>query len=459
MSSHLSRRSFLRGVAAATLSTPLLYACQPKQPATSEPAASPTQAVKPAAESQQPAPQSKPKLRSTLWAEQSGEGRTWMGDRATQWAEETGIADVEIEMVSYKEMQTKQLTAVAAGTLWDVFFSTNRWGPYSAYKGVFLYLDDMVDAKGTDLTDFVPAALEGARFENKLFGLPAETNTGNQNIMTYNKRLLQEFGVPEPTDDWTFLDYCEMAAKCTDRERRIYGTNMLMGNYYDFGALARGFGGEVFDAERKSFALTTDENTREAMKALVELRTKYNAAPSRDESEGLNFYAEQLAIRAGGTYHVVQTKVNVEDRFEWDMVLGPKGPDGLRGFSLHILVMCVGSTTKYPDEAYSLLGYLTSKETAQWAFVNQGQPSARLSVMRSPEAEEQHSIWKRVADWMDDGINKGPTPIPWNLRVQELQDTWANLSPEVQYGEVSFEEGIENLQKGCQKIMELPRIE
>jgi ABC-type glycerol-3-phosphate transport system substrate-binding protein len=193
------------------------------------------------------------------------------------------------------------------------------------------------------------------------------------------------------------------------------------------------------------------------MKALVELRTVYQAAPSRDESEGLNFLAEQLAIRAGATYLIVQTRASVEDRFEWDVVLGPKGPGGLRGYSMFILNMCVGSTTKYPQEAYSLLEYLASQETAEWAFVNQGQPTARLSVMRSPEAQEQHPIWARVADWMEDGINRGPLPMPWNLRSQELQDTWINLSPELQYGEAPFEPTIQNVQNECQKIVQLPR--
>lgn len=453
MSQEISRRTLLKGIGAATLTIPLLYACQPPAPA---PAEQPP-AEQPKAEEKPPAPKEKPKLRVTLWAEQSGEGRTWPKDLSLKWAEETGLADIEIEMVSYNEMSTKQLTAVAAGTLWDVMFNNNKWGPYSAYKGVFLWLDDLVDAHGTDLSDFFPAAIEGSRFEGKLYGLPCETNTGNQNIVYYNKDLLAEFGVEEPTDDWSFQDYAEMAAKCTDRERRIFGTNMLHGNYYDFACYARSWGGDIFDEEGKNFTLTTNPKTLDAMRAIVELRTKYKCAPTRDESAGLNFYAGQLAIRMWGTYGVVQTKVNVEDRFQWDVVLGPKGPEGLRGYSLFILQQAIGASTKYPEEAYSLLAYLTSKESAQWSFVNQGQPTARISVLKSPEAAAQHAIWARVADWMADGVNRGPFPMPWNLRFQEVQDTWANLSLELQYGEAPFEEAAQNVQNECQKVMELKR--
>jgi multiple sugar transport system substrate-binding protein len=453
MSREFSRRKLLIGMGASLLAAPILYACQPKPAA---PTAAP-QVQQPKEAVQQPAPKAKPKLRSTLWAEQSGEGRTWMGDRATKWAEDTGIADVEVELVSYNEMPSKQLTMAATGTLWDVMFNNNRWGPYGAHKGVFMFLDDMVDANNTDLSDPIPASVEGSKFDGKLYGLPVEINTGNQNIMFYHKGLLQEFGVPEPTEDWTYQDYAEMAAKCTDRSRRIFGTNMLMGSYYDFSALARSFGGDVFDAERKNWTLTTNPNTYEALKWLVELRTKYKAAPSRDESEGLNFLAEQLAIRAGAVYLIVQTQKTVEDRFEWDCLLGPKGPGGKRGYSLFILNMCIASTTKYPQESYQLLEYLASQETALWALEAQGQPTCRLSVMRSPVALAVHPVWARVADWMEDGVNTGPLPMPWNLRSQEAQDAWTNLSPAVQYGEEPLESGAQMLQREIQQIFQLPR--
>jgi multiple sugar transport system substrate-binding protein len=449
-----SRRELLKGLGAVALLAPVLAACQPKQPAAT-PAPAPVE--QPKAEVPQPAPKERPRLRSTSWLEQSGEGRTWMADKALEWAEVTGIADVEIEMVSYPEMQSQMLTAVAAGILWDVFYNNVRWGPYSAHRGVTLPLDDLVDANNTDLSDIVPETLVGSRFDGKLFGIPAEFNTGNHTIIFYHKGLLEEFGVPEPTEDWTFQDLAEMAAKATDRDRRIYGTNFLPNQLSDFAALARSFGGDVFDEEDRNFTLTTNPNTTDAMRWLVNLRTEYKAAPDRDESQGLTFFAEQLAIRTGATYLIGQTKVNVEDRFEWDAVLSPTGPNGLRGYSLFILQMCVGSTTQYPQEAYSLLEYLTSAETQHWSLVNQGQPTSRLSVMRTPEALAIHPIWGRVADWMEDGVNRGPLPVPWNLRTQEVSDTFLNISPEVMYAEVPFEQGMEQLQRECQTIMQLPR--
>jgi ABC-type glycerol-3-phosphate transport system substrate-binding protein len=450
-----SRRKLLKGLGAVGVLGPLLAACQPKQQTPTPGTVPPGE--QPKVDTPQPAPGVRPQLRSTLWVEQSGEGRTWMADKALEWAEVTGLADVEIEMVSYGEMQSQMLTAVAAGILWDVFFNNVRWGPYAAHRGVTLPLDDLVDANDTDLGDFVPETLVGSRFDGQLFGLPAEFNTGNHTIVFYHKGLLDEFGVPEPTDDWTVQDFAEMAARATDRDRRIYGTNFLPSQLSDFAALARTFGGDVFDEEKRNFTLTTDPNTVDAMRWLVNLRTEYQAAPDRDEAQGLTFFAEQLSILTGATYTIGQAKVNIEDRFEWDAVLTPLGPGGLRGYSLFILQMSVGSTTQHPQEAFSLLEYLTSAETQHWSLVNQGQPTSRLSVLRSPEALAIHPIWGRVADWMEDGVNRGPLPVPWNLRTQEVSDTFLNISPELMYGEVPFDQGMEQLQRESQNVMQLPR--
>ena len=51
----------------------------------------------------------------------------------------------------------------------------------------------------------------------------------------------------------------------------------------------------------------------------------------------------------------------------------------------------------------------------------------------------------------------GPFPHPSNLRFQELQDTWANTSLDLFYGDVGFEEGMQAVQDACQEIMQLPR--
>ena len=290
-----------------------------------------------------------------------------------------------------------------------------------------------------------------------LFAFPYETNTGNENIIYYNKTMLDEKGIEEPTDDWTWDEFIEKCIAATDVDKRIFGTNMYLGTYYDLACYARSLGGDIFDEEKKNFTLMSDPAAYEAAKWGTEMRTKHHIAPLRDEEQDLTFQAGQLAFNAWGTYGVIGMETMVEDKFEWDIVLAPKGPGGLRGYEIFVTQYMISSGTKYPEKAYDLLCYLHSKETSMYAFVNQGQSPARVSTMNSPEAAEMHSIWKRVGDWMADGVNRGPFPMPYNLRFAELHDVYNNNSQAMYYGDTPFEEAAQILQDECQKIMELPR--
>ena len=60
-----------------------------------------------------------------------------------------------------------------------------------------------------------------------------------------------------------------------------------------------------------------------------------------------------------------------------------------------------------------------------------------------------------VLKMMSDDSNRGPFPcltVPYNVRLHELQDNWANSSPELFYGEVGFEEGIQAVQMNAGRL-------
>ena len=451
MSRKMSRRELLKGLGVTALAASL-YACQPQQEAAQPAAEQPTEAPK--EEAKQPVPEEVIDMSVACWISSD---RPWLEEKSKEWNEMHPEVDLKINLVEYADSQKHQLTGHATGTLEDVVFGGVKFNHYAAYKGVFLDLGPLVAKTDCDVDDFIPAAIEGGTLDGMLFAFPYETNTGNENIYYYNKTMLAEKGIEEPTDDWTMDEFVEKCIAATDVDKRIFGTNQYLGTYYDLACYARSLGGDIFDEEKKNFTLMSDPAAYEAAKWATELRTVHHCAPLRDEEQDLTFQAGQLAFNAWGTYGVISMETMVEDKFEWDIVLAPKGPDGLRGYEIFVTQYMIYSGTKYPEKAYDLLCYLTSKETAMYAFVSQGQSPARVSVMNSPEAAEMHSIWKRVGDWMADGVNRGPFPMPWNLRFAELHDVYNNNSQAMWYGDTPFEEAAQILQDECQKIMELDR--
>jgi len=186
------------------------------------------------------------------------------------------------------------------------------------------------------------------------------------------------------------------------------------------------------------------------------LRTDHKVAPLRAETEGLQFAAGTLATSTQGTYAVRSLEETIGDKFEWDLLLHPVGPTGIRGYQAFVENFAVAAQSKFPDLAFDLVKYETSTDVGVDSVLSSSnQPTARKSVWESPKLADLHPIFKRALDWMSS--QPGPFPMPSNLRFQELQDTWANNSPDLFYGDVGFEEGMQTVQDECQAIVELPR--
>ena len=441
----LDRRGFLK-VAAGISSAAIMAACvpQPTEPAQEAPA-------KPG---DKPAAPVKPVVTLRVGAWESAV-RAWMRDAPADYGEMTDGVDIDVEVVPYGESSKKALTGLATGTLQDVLYAPIKWGMYAAFKGVFLFLDELIETKDPGMADFFGGVIEGITFEDKVYALPHELHPGRPTFMFYNKELLAEKGVEEPTDDWTMDDYLEKASKITDKENRIWGADWIPTVYYDFANLARNLGGDVFSDDSKQFLFNVDPKCIEAARWQVDARTKYEAIPNREDREGLQALAGGIGFHAGGPPQIGTYKSGAQ--FDWDVVLGPTGPGGLRGGYAFTNSMCLYSKTKHPEEAYDLAMYMTSFDVMKAALLEEGHNPARKSIWASPEAAADHSIWKRAHDWLDATIAKQNFPLPYNLRYDELQDRFGNLILDLWYGEVDFGDGMDVVQQECQKIVDLPR--
>jgi len=384
--------------------------------------------------------------------------RPWMKRWAQKWVSANAGANLKIDDIAYSDMNTKQLTLLASGTMQDVVFSGNKWLRYSAYKGAFHAMDDYVKTKPFDKDDMIPSAVNGGSFEGKQYGLPSEWNPGNINVIMYNKDMVQKKGQKEPTDTMSHDDYSAWTAAMTDAANGVFGTDLFPGTYYDFGDNVRDLGGDVMSDDGKKFLFGTDPLCKQVAQWFTDFRVKLKAAPNRAgmQQEQL-FPTGKLASTATNAVSVKGTAKSIGDKFKWGAVLGPVGPQGLRGYDSFSLHWNIYSKSKVPDKAYDLIFWMTSKDTATDALRTEGQVPARISVWRDTEANKDSDIFKRVADWIADEKNKRPFPIPDNLRYTELETTYENIGYPIFYGEVDIAAGLQKTQEECQKIMDQPR--
>jgi multiple sugar transport system substrate-binding protein len=456
----LSRRRFLTSAGLLGVAVPALSACG--APTVGGGSLAGSASAAPTTRSQQssqaPVSQAAPaggKIALSI-ATYAGQADEWQREAAKTWAGKNPDVDLKIDEVNYADAPKKQLAQLATGTMEDVYFSGIKWFPYSCAKGAFRAIDDYIKANDPGLDDFFPTALSGASFEGKQYGLPYLMHPGNPALIAFNKDMLAEKGLNPPTDDWTVDDFVKLCTALTDTKNKIFGTNYFPNTYYDFCSLARTWGGDDLSEDGKKFTFATDPKSVEAAQWAVDLRAKNHIAPSRTESQGLEFPAGKLATSTAGTYSILGLGKSVGDKFKWDVVLFPKGPTGLRGYQGFVECFSIFAKSKQPEKAYDLVTYETSKDVGIMAVVKYAyQPSGRKSVWSAPEITKINSIFERALKWMSDV--KGPFPMPYNLRYTELEDKWENTSKPLFYGEVDFHKGLNDVQKACQAILDLAR--
>jgi multiple sugar transport system substrate-binding protein len=252
---------------------------------------------------------------------------------AQKWVDQNPGSNLKIDDIAYADMNTKQLTLLASGTMEDVVFSGNKWLRYSAFKGAFYPMDEYIKVKPYDKADMIPSAVDGGAFEGKQYGLPFEWNSGNINVVVYNKDLVMAKQVKEPTDKWTHDDFTDFVVKMTDKNAGVYGTDLWPGTYYDFGDNVRDIGGDVMSDDGKKFLFGTDPKNREVAQWFTDLRVKYKAAPDRaGMAQEQIFPTGKIASTATGAVSVKSIAQQIGTKFKWGAVLGPTGPNGLRGY-------------------------------------------------------------------------------------------------------------------------------
>ena len=446
MSKVISRRSLLKSALVLAVATPLAQACAPKAPEPKgEAKVAPTKAAA------KPAEKKIPLSIGTYGATHN----EWQRVTARKWQEQHPEVDLTIDEVPYGEMNKKQLVMLATGNLWDVSFSGIKWYPFSVIKGCFLPLDDLIAAKDPGMDDFLPTAISACSWDAKLYGLPYMVHAGNVALIVANLDILGEKGIDPPTDDTTFDEYLEICIKTTDLDKKIFGTNYIPNNFYDV-APFRSFGSDVIDKEGKKFLVGVEEKATAAAKWVTELRTKHHVAPFREEAEGLSFQAGQMATRTMGVYWVRGNEQEVGDKFKFSLSLHPVGPAGIRGWQIFVEMFSIFAKCKNPDLAYDLVVAETSEEAGIEAVeVNKVMPTGRKSIWNRDSVVKENDIYARAAAWMDS--TPGPFPMPYNVRFQEAQDTWANNARDIFYGEIPFDEGIQTLRDRMQVVLDLPR--
>jgi multiple sugar transport system substrate-binding protein len=372
------------------------------------------------------------------------------------------IVGEPISFGAYDEYFAKLASMMAADNLGDVVWVSAGSGPFMSqvFKGFFRPLDDLIASTKYDLNVFYAGAMEGLKYEGKLYALPSDFHPGNQ-LMVYNKKLFDAAGVKYPTDDWTFDQFNEIAAKLTKRsgdkvEVFGYAPNLQAPSYE---ILVRANGGSTISADAKKSAVK-DDPAKTAFQWLFDsMYTHKFATRKQDQPKGGDelFYAEQAAIVTSGTGIVFNGPTRIGGKFQMGGVRTPVGKGGKHGGMIHIGGTAIYAKTKFPDEAFKVNAMLTGTENALTRALEYGGYIPRKDLFESPIVREKGGQpWQVVLDASADP-NLKPYFTPYNFRTSEMQSVIDQTTDGWWTGNKTFDAGLDELDTALNVVLAKPR--
>ncbi|HXF85458.1 MAG TPA: ABC transporter substrate-binding protein [Anaerolineales bacterium] len=262
------------------------------------------------------------------------------------------------------------LTSIAAGTEPDIFYMDIFWWQELAKNEVILPLDDLMANSGVTREEFIPSLMDAFTFDGKTYGIPKDFNTLG---MFYNVDLFDKAGLEYPTDDWTWDNLKDAAAKLTDLSdpnKPVYGfcTPPDPGRFPVF---VFQNGGAIMNEDYTDTLLDSDAAVG-AAEFYTSFRAENIGAIPSDLGEGWQgtlFGKGQCAMVYEGGWLIPYLR----DQFpttRYGVVLPPAGPAG-EGNLIFTVAWGISANTKNPEAAWEVVNFLTN-EASQTTVLESG---------------------------------------------------------------------------------------
>ena len=290
---------------------------------------------------------------------------------ADEWTEESGVK-VKINVVDWDNYWTLLEAGASGGQMPDVFWMHSNTAQMYMENDLLLNLDDYIAKDDAiDLANYYEGVVELYNRDDNgsQYALPKDHDTI---ALLYNKAIFDKYGVEYPTDDWTWEDVRDAAAKITEAGKAdgVYGYAINTSNNQDgWYNIIYDYGGQVITDDHKGTTIGSDEAKAgmEMLRQILEV-----AAPQTVVAEtGTDslFNSGLTAMITQGSW-MINTfyKAENHDDYAWAMlpyadVNGNGQCDkGERYSAYNGLGWAAAANTANPDAAYSLISYFCSEK-------------------------------------------------------------------------------------------------
>jgi multiple sugar transport system substrate-binding protein len=362
--------------------------------------------------------QDKVQIRLATWAgvEEAAELQTVV-DKVNQEATDFEI----ISEPNPADYYTKLQTTIAGGAAADLFWLSQEFVAGYADRGALLDLSDRLAADETpaaDLTDYVPAILQTAQYDDATFGLPWISQPV---VLYYNPELFAAAGVAEPDDTWTWDTFKTNAAALTDSANGVYGTSF--NGWPPIQMFIWQAGGEVITEDLSECPIDSPEAIEAAdFYASIVYNEEYAPSEATITEQGFGEMAKagKIAMFFGGAADDLDYAHKKDPKNALlKVALVPQGPKSRTTFAWTAATV-VNAKAENPDVAYQALVALT-EGIHHWKIVAPRTSLASADVIAASvpdKADSAETILKAVPDMRSFHII--PDHAEWDTTFTEV---------------------------------------
>jgi multiple sugar transport system substrate-binding protein len=228
-------------------------------------------------------PDTKAEITFTWWGNE--ERADWFEQALDLFNEEYPNVEVVRNFNAWGDYWTARNTEAAGQALPDVLMMDAGYLGEYAEKGLFLdlgaYQGGLLDTEG-----YADTLLESGTVDDQLVGVPMGYNAWS---MMYNKDLLDELGVPYPTDDMTLADLEAYVLQVNQagaaHDPQIYGASDYTGSFPGF----------IYDRMQQDEPVFTDDG-----------------GPAFEEGDVVDYLDSVASLRDAGDFYPVERTVALD---------------------------------------------------------------------------------------------------------------------------------------------------
>lgn len=313
------------------------------------------------------APAGKDKITVAIWDNNQRKGLQQIAD---DWSKTSGVG-VEFEVLDWATYWTMLEAGVSGGEMPDIFWMHSAYAQMYMDSNVLLDMNSYIEKDDAiDLNNYYEGITKLYNKDGAQYAMPKDHDTI---AVVYNKAVFDKYDVAYPTNDWTWEEFAKIAQEITEKGKNdgVYGTYMNCGsNQSGWYNIIYDFGGKVISDDKKTSGMDSEE-TIKAMNFVGD--EILPACPSQDSMANTAGDSMLISGKIGmyldgswmaNSYYGSDNKDDLAwVEIPWEDANGNgKCDEGERNSIYNGLGWSIYSKTKAPDEAWSLVSALTSKE-------------------------------------------------------------------------------------------------